>query len=169
MRIKGLFFWVFIISLAFLFSADVYEKRRERMVKLDIAARGVIDKKVLSAMLKVPRHLLVHQSLRDQAYADYPLPIGEGQTISQPYVVAIMTEALKLKSSDRVLEIGTGSGYQAAVLAEIVREVYSIEIRQKLADRTKEVLKNIGYKNIKCKIQNPRSQIPNPKSKNPEP
>jgi len=151
MRKQSLFLLFLFISLGFLFSKDIYEMKREQMVKLDIQGRGISDKKVLSAMLKVPRHLLVHQSLRDQAYADYPLPIGEGQTISQPYVVALMTEALKLKSSDRVLEIGTGSGYQAAVLAEIVKEVYSIEIKQKLAERAKNVLKKAGYNNIKCK------------------
>jgi protein-L-isoaspartate(D-aspartate) O-methyltransferase len=151
MNKKGLFFGLFVISMGFLFTADIYQKRRERMVKLDIKARGIVNREVLSAMRKVPRHVLVHQSLRDQAYADYPLPIGEGQTISQPYVVALMTEALKLKPGDRVLEIGTGSGYQAAVLAEIVREVYSIEIRQKLAERAEKVLKKIGYENIKCK------------------
>lgn len=151
MRKIALFTLFLSIALVFLFSEDSFEKKREQMVRLDIEGRGIMDKKVLSAMLKVPRHLLVHRSLRDQAYADYPLPIGEGQTISQPYVVALMTEALKLKSSDRVLEIGTGSGYQAAVLAEIVQEVYSIEIRQKLAERANSILKKLGYKNIKCK------------------
>lgn len=151
MRKKAWFLLISVFMTVFVFSEENYKQKRERMVRLDIEARGVSDKKVLSAMLKVPRHLLVHQSLRNQAYADYPLPISEGQTISQPYVVAFMTEALKLKPTDRVLEIGTGSGYQAAVLAEIVQEVYSIEIRQKLSDRARNVLKKIGYKNIKCR------------------
>lgn len=121
------------------------------MVENDIKGRGIKDKKVLEVMGKIPRHLLIDEKQRDRAYADYPLPIGEGQTISQPYVVALMTEALKLKSSDRVLEIGTGSGYQAAVLAEIVKEVYTIEIRKSLADMASKRLKDLGYKNVKVK------------------
>ena len=99
----------------------------------------------------IPRHLFVSEALRSRAYRDHPLPIGEGQTISQPYVVAWMTELLNLKASDRVLEIGTGSGYQAAVLAEIAREVYSIEIRKGLKDRASELLSHLGYKNIMIK------------------
>ena len=106
---------------------------------------------VLDAMGKIPRHLFVDDYLKDRAYADHPLPIGEGQTISQPYVVALMTEALKLKPTDRVLEIGTGSGYQAAVLAEIVKEVHTIEIRKSLAEKADKRLKDLGYKNIKVK------------------
>ncbi|HOJ43769.1 MAG TPA: hypothetical protein PK800_06580, partial [Syntrophorhabdaceae bacterium] len=113
-------------------SGDIYDKKREEMVRYDIEARGIRDKKVLSAMLKVKRHLFVDPSLMDKAYNDHPLPIGEGQTISQPYIVALMTEALALKGDERVLEIGTGSGYQAAVLAEIVKEVYTIEINKKI-------------------------------------
>jgi protein-L-isoaspartate(D-aspartate) O-methyltransferase len=106
---------------------------------------------VLEAMKKIPRHLFVDESLKGRAYGDHPLPIGEGQTISQPYVVAWMTEALKLKSSDRVLEIGTGSGYQAAVLAEIVKEVYTIEIKKRLKITASNLLQKLGYKNIKTK------------------
>jgi protein-L-isoaspartate(D-aspartate) O-methyltransferase len=121
------------------------------MVKHDITGRGIKDKKVLEVMGRIPRHLFVDESLRGQAYADHPLPIGEGQTISQPYVVALMTEALRLKPTDRVLEIGTGSGYQAAVLAEIVKEVCTIEIRKSLADMAAGRLKVIGYKNVKVK------------------
>jgi protein-L-isoaspartate(D-aspartate) O-methyltransferase len=102
-------------------------------------------------MGKIPRHLFVDEHLRDQAYADYPLPIGEGQTISQPYIVALMTEALRLRPTDRVLEIGTGSGYQAAVLAEVVKEVYTIEIKKSLADMATKRLKDLGYINIKVK------------------
>ncbi len=121
------------------------------MVEQDIKSRGVRDKTVLDVMLKVPRHLFVAPSLRDRAYADHPLPIAEGQTISQPYVVALMTEALRLKPGDRVLEIGTGSGYQAAVLAELVKEVYTIEIRKTLADSAEHTLGNLGYKNVTVK------------------
>ncbi len=121
------------------------------MVEKDIVGRGIVDQKVITAMLKVPRHMLVDEHLRSKAYNDHPLPIGEGQTISQPYVVAYMTEALMLKPDDRVLEIGTGSGYQAAILAEIVKEVYSVEIRKGLAEKAEKRLKELGYKNIKIK------------------
>jgi protein-L-isoaspartate(D-aspartate) O-methyltransferase len=130
---------------------DSYMQKRQAMVERDIKGRGIRDRKVLDTMLNVPRHLFVDESSRSMAYADHPLPIGEGQTISQPYVVALMTEALKLKSTDRVLEIGTGSAYQAAVLAEIVKEVYTIEIRKGLADRATERLKELGYKNVLVK------------------
>ncbi len=121
------------------------------MVKNDIKGRGINDKRVLDVMEKIPRHLFVAEDMRNRAYADYPLPIGEGQTISQPYVVALMTEALKLKKTDRVLEIGTGSGYQAAVLAEMVKEVYTLEIRKSLADTASKRLKELGYRNVKVK------------------
>jgi protein-L-isoaspartate(D-aspartate) O-methyltransferase len=121
------------------------------MIDNDIRGRGIKDKKVLEVMGTVPRHLFVDENLRNRAYADYPLPIGEGQTISQPYVVALMTEALRLKPADRVLEIGTGSGYQAAVLSEIVKEVYTIEIRKTLSDMAAKRLKAHGYKNVKVK------------------
>lgn len=132
-------------------SEDVYDKKRKLMVEHDLKGRGITDKKVLGVMGKVPRHLFVDEHLRDRAYEDYPLPIGEGQTISQPYVVALMTEALKLKPTDRVLEIGTGSGYQAAVLAEIVKEVYTVEIRKELAEKAEKRLKELGYRNAKVK------------------
>jgi protein-L-isoaspartate(D-aspartate) O-methyltransferase len=122
------------------------------MVAQDIRDRGVKDPVVLEVMGKVPRHMFVDSSYRSRAYEDHPLPIGEGQTISQPYVVALMTEALRLKQSDRVLEIGTGSGYQAAVLAEIVKEVYSIEIRKPLAVRAERTLVDLGYRNVKVKF-----------------
>jgi protein-L-isoaspartate(D-aspartate) O-methyltransferase len=122
------------------------------MVASQIIDRGVADPAVLQAMRKVPRHLFVPVSYRASAYADHPLPIGEGQTISQPYIVAFMTEALGLKPGDRVLEIGTGSGYQAAVLAEIVREVYSIEIVESLGKRAEQTLNGLGYTNIHIKI-----------------
>lgn len=142
---------IFIIAVFSSYAEDIYEKRRLLMVERDIKARGVRDVKVLEVMKKVPRHLFVDDSLRNQAYDDHPLPIGEGQTISQPYVVALMTEALRLKSSDRVLEIGTGSGYQAAVLAEIVREVYTIEIRKGLAEKAEKRLRELGYRNVRVK------------------
>lgn len=122
------------------------------MVESQIILRGIKDKKVIEAMLKVERHLFVPQDLRDFAYEDRPLPIGEGQTISQPYIVALMTEVLNLKPTDKVLEIGTGSGYQAAILAEIAKEVYTIEIIESLGKRAEKLLKELGYKNIKVKI-----------------
>lgn len=125
--------------------------QRKRMVNEQIIGRGIKDKRVLDVMSNIPRHLFIDQSLKSRAYGDHPLPIDEGQTISQPYVVAMMTEALNLKSTDRVLEIGTGSGYQAAVLAEIVKEVYSIEIKEVLSKRAGELLNRLGYKYIKTK------------------
>jgi protein-L-isoaspartate(D-aspartate) O-methyltransferase len=131
---------------------DLYRLARERMVETQIKARGIKDERVLKAMLKVPRHLFVDEALRDQAYGDFPLPIGEGQTISQPYIVALMTEALELKGNERVLEIGTGSGYQTAILAELVLWVYTIERFPTLLERAKKVLKELGYKNISFKL-----------------
>ncbi len=144
-----------ILSVAFLPSpapsGSGFDDDRRLMVERDIKARGVSDKKTLEAMQRVPRHLFVEERLRKRAYGDHPLPIGEGQTISQPYVVALMTEALKLRPGDRVLEIGTGSGYQAAVLSELVKEVYTIEIRKGLADDAAERLDRLGYKNVMVK------------------
>src|SRR5574340_649143 len=127
---------------------DEFARARQRMVEQDIRGRGVQDPAVLGALSRVPRHRYVPKDLQSRAYGDHPLPIGEGQTISQPFVVALMTEALKLKPGDRVLEIGTGSGYQAAVLAEIVSEVYTIEIRKGLAEKSEKLLGKLGYKNI---------------------
>lgn len=128
-----------------------YNKLRERMVSRQIEARGVSDSNVLNAMLIVPRHLFVPEKDRSESYDDTPLPIGAGQTISQPYIVAFMTEALKIKPSDKILEIGTGSGYQAAVLCELAGEVFSIEIIPELADRAKETLESLGYRNFRIK------------------
>jgi len=147
---------IFVVMTFFLFSVaasekDEYRVKRLKMIEYDIRGRGIRDKRVLDAMSEIERHLFVDDSYAKSAYADHPLPIGEDQTISQPYVVALMTEALKLKPTDRVLEIGTGSGYQAAVLAEIVSEVYSIEIRKKLAEKSEKLLKKLGYKNIQVK------------------
>lgn len=132
-----------------LFAAEDFAVTRQKMIGRDIKGRGVKDPKVLNAMSRIARERFVDRGIAGQAYEDHPLPIGEGQTISQPYVVALMTEALKLKPSDRVLEIGTGSGYQAAVLAEIVSEVYTIEIRKRLAEKAERLLRDLGYRNIK--------------------
>jgi protein-L-isoaspartate(D-aspartate) O-methyltransferase len=131
--------------------ADEFARDRARMVRKDLKGRGIKDKKVLEVMGSVPRHLFVEGRIKSKAYADHPLPIGEGQTISQPYVVALMTELLRLKPGERALEIGTGSGYQAAVLAEITEEVYTIEIRVGLARKARERLKQLGYEKIKVK------------------
>lgn len=127
---------------------DEYSFTREKMVSDQIVRRGVSDKLTLTAMRKVPRHLFVPDEMKPQAYEDRPLPIGEDQTISQPYIVALMTELLGLKGGEKVLEIGTGSGYQAAVLAEIAKEVYTIEIIESLANSADQRLKGMGYKNI---------------------
>ena len=130
---------------------DVFAAKRQRMVQNQIRDRGISDEKVLEAMMKVERHLFVPGELRRLSYEDTPLPIGYGQTISQPYIVAYMTEAAQLDAEDRVLEIGTGSGYQAAVLAEIVKDVYTIEILEPLADSARHRLETMGYENIKVK------------------
>ena len=128
-----------------------YETERKRMVDVDLRGRDIVDLRVLNAMLKVPRHEFVTEEYRNQAYADYPLPIGNNQTISQPYIVALMTQSARLQPEDRVLEIGTGSGYQAAVLAELVKEVYTIEIVEDLANNSRSELERLGYDNVKVK------------------
>lgn len=125
-----------------------YAAQRAEMVDRQIAARGVTNERVLAAVRKVPRHLFVPDSEKRNAYRDTPLPIGEGQTISQPYIVALMSELARPDESDRVLEIGTGSGYQAAVLAEIVQHVYTIEIEPTLAQQAASVLQKSGYRNV---------------------
>jgi len=125
-----------------------FRAQRESMVETQIKARGITDERVLTAMNKVPRHRFVPEAMRKYAYNDEPLPIGKGQTISQPYIVAYMTEVLELTDKDRVLEIGTGSGYQAAVLAEIAQEVYTVEIVEELAQKAQDILKEEGYHNI---------------------
>lgn len=127
---------------------DSYKAMREQMVKNQIEARGITDPEILRSMRKVPRHLLVPEDQREYAYEDRPLPIGEGQTISQPYIVAYMTDLIAPKKYMKVLEIGTGSGYQAAVLAEMVEEVYTIEIVENLGKGAKKDLDNLGYTNI---------------------
>lgn len=150
---------IFLIILIFLFCGkakiksndDNYAPNREQMVREQIEARGVTDQRVLAAMRKVPRHLFIPADLRNDAYSDYPLPIGEGQTISQPYIVARMTELMQLKGNEKVLEIGTGSGYQAAVLALLAKEVYSIEIVKPLAELAGKRLNDLGYNNVTVK------------------
>ncbi len=131
---------------------DHFRIARQRMVENQIAARGIHDKRVLEAMKKVPRHLFVDEALRDQAYGDFPLPIGSGQTISQPYIVARMTEELGLKGNEKVLEIGTGSGYQTAILAELARQVFSVERIPALLQRARQVLDSLGYHNVMIKL-----------------
>jgi protein-L-isoaspartate(D-aspartate) O-methyltransferase len=146
--------WKVLIAILFIMQfpesnqADKYSGQREKMVERQIAARGVTDYSTLRAMKKVPRHFFVPEEFRDEAYGDFPLPIGRGQTISQPYIVAYMTEAAKPSSKSRVLEIGTGSGYQAAVLAEIVDSVFTIEIVEELAEESSQRLRQLGYSNI---------------------
>lgn len=130
-------------------TVDDRKQERLSMVAHQIKARGVKDERVLEAMRTVPRHIFVPPSHQDQAYEDHPLPIGEGQTISQPYIVAVMSEAMELTGKEKVLEVGTGSGYQAAVLSHLCKEVHTIEIVEPLAKRSKEVLKEHGYDNVK--------------------
>lgn len=128
-----------------------FKVMRDKMVETQIKARGVKDPRVLSALLKVERHRFVPEEYLNSAYSDQPLPIGEGQTISQPYIVALMTELLELKGDEKVLEIGTGSGYQAAILAELAKEVYTIEIIESLASSANNRLLKLGYRNVKVK------------------
>jgi len=163
MEIKQWPFWLCWLLTAFLagcaegqensgpISQGDYAAFREKMVAAQIKARGVRDPRVLKAMRKVERHRFVPPELQKTAYQDHPLPIGEGQTISQPYIVAFMTELLEVGGEDRVLEIGTGSGYQAAVLAELVKEVYTIEIVPSLASSAKQRLRELGHRNIQVK------------------
>jgi protein-L-isoaspartate(D-aspartate) O-methyltransferase len=131
---------------------DQYEEKRQKMVKNQIMLRGVKDEKVLNAMRKVPRHLFVPSSSRSDAYGDYPLSIGYGQTISQPYIVAFMTEALQLSGNERVLEVGTGSGYQAAILGEICDSVFTIEIVEPLGNSASKLLEELGYDNVSVRV-----------------
>ena len=131
--------------------SDEHYALRDRMIRQQILGRGLKSKEVIEAFYRVPRHYFTGDALPDQAYGDHPLPIGDGQTISQPYIVALMTDALNLASSERVLEIGTGSGYQAAILAELVKEVYTIERIAKLQEKAREALESLGYNNISYK------------------
>ncbi len=125
-----------------------YEELRQEMVETQLIPRGISDKRVLEIFRKVPRHLFVPENIRASAYDDCALPIGEGQTISQPYMVAIMTEKLNLKGEERVLEIGTGSGYQAAILAELCQQVYTVERVETLSKRAEQKVKEAGYTNV---------------------
>jgi protein-L-isoaspartate(D-aspartate) O-methyltransferase len=129
-----------------------HQELRENMVKTQLIPRGIIDERVLSAMKKVPRHLFVDESMQHRAYDDCALSIGEGQTISQPYMVAVMTELLELKGDEKVLEIGAGSGYQAAILAELSKSVYTVERVHTLAAHTEERLRSLGYTNVHIKV-----------------
>ncbi len=129
-----------------------FEKKRRLMVENQIVRRGVTDERVIQAMLKVPRHLFLEEAVWESAYGDFPLPIGEGQTISQPYMVAVMTEKLELDKDSCVLEIGTGSGYQTAILAEICGRVFTIERIAALEKRARKKLEELGYTNIAFKI-----------------
>lgn len=146
---KGLFFIPLILVLAV--QTDKYVSERDRMVRQQIAARGIKNKAVIEAMRKVPRHLFVPLNMENVAYEDRPLPIGYDQTISQPYIVALMTETVKPAKGKKALEIGTGSGYQAAVLAEVVDTVYTIEIVPELAKQSASLFKKLDYKNIVSK------------------
>jgi protein-L-isoaspartate(D-aspartate) O-methyltransferase len=131
-----------------------WEVRRVRMVDEQLRGRDIHSPRVLEAMRAVPRHLFVPEAMRERAYDDSPLPIGLGQTISQPYIVAFMTQALDVQAGHRVLEIGTGSGYQAAVLAELTNEVYSIEVLPELADRARATLAELGYRQVRLRTGN---------------
>ena len=132
--------------------STAFERDRTRMVDEQIVRRGLADERVLAAMRRVPRHLFVDEALRDRAYGDHALPIGEEQTISQPYIVALMTSLLQLTGQEKVLEIGTGSGYQTAVLAEIARRVCSIERLPRLGQRARAVLDGLGYSNVWIRV-----------------
>lgn len=125
-----------------------YSSKRQKMVDLQLIPRGIKDSRVLAAMKKVPRHLFLDEALWPEAYEDHPVPIGEKQTISQPYIVAVMTEALNLTGKEKILEIGTGSGYQAAVLAELAEQVFSIERLPSIAKRARRILDDLKYSNI---------------------
>jgi len=131
---------------------DRYAKQRKKMVDSQIRSRGIRDERILRAMEKIPRHLFVDEGLIDQAYNDNPLPIGEKQTISQPYIVALMTEALELKGREKVLELGTGSGYQAAILAELTDRVFTVERIAALAQRARKLLEALNYYNVVIRV-----------------
>ncbi len=131
---------------------DAYETSRARMVEEQLAHRGITDERVLASMRRVPRHLFVEEPLRDRAHGDHPLPIGEEQTISQPYIVGLMTQLLELRGQEKILEVGTGSGYQTAVLAELARRVCSIERLPRLAERARSLLEQLGYDNVWVRV-----------------
>jgi protein-L-isoaspartate(D-aspartate) O-methyltransferase len=132
----------------------IFSEERRTMIERDISRRGIKDQRVLRVMATLPRHLFVPEEMRSSAYQDRPLPIGAGQTISQPYIVALMTELLELKGHEKVLEIGTGSGYQTAVLAALAEKVFSVEIIAELSARAEKTLKQLGIKNVKLTVDN---------------
>lgn len=138
-------------SFSFYKEETSYSRLREEMVRYQLAARDITDKRVLAAMAAVPRHLFANSALRHLAYADHPLPIGDGQTISQPYIVALMTQLLELKEGEKILEIGTGSGYQAAVLAHLTDKVFTIEIVESLARKAIQTLRELDYEQVQVK------------------
>jgi len=148
----AVFFSIYFFKKREALEGDVYKVAREEMVATQIESRGIKDEKVIEAMRRVPRHKFVPPGLESSAYEDRPLPIGCGQTISQPYIVALMTQLLELCGEDKVLEVGTGSGYQAAILSEIASEVYTIEIFEELGVSATERLKNLGYYKVKVKV-----------------
>ena len=159
MRPKSRMYMIIVFALVMLAGVITYaqadwDAMRQQMVNAQVRARDVQSPAVLQAMTRVPRHLFVPEPLRLHAYEDRPLPIGHGQTISQPYIVGYMTEVLQLEPAHKVLEIGTGSGYQAAVLAEIARQVYSVEIVPELADRARRALAQTGYRNVEVRSGN---------------
>ncbi len=151
---KILLFFIILSFVSIPFIAEPVEdpnqnkRSRENMVFTQIKMRGISDKNVLAAMSEVPRHLFVPKRFSSNAYSDGPLPIGQGQTISQPYIIALMTESLNLKGDERVLEVGTGSGYQAAILAKIVKEVYTVEIKERLYKKANNLLKSLNFNNV---------------------
>jgi protein-L-isoaspartate(D-aspartate) O-methyltransferase len=157
---KKLFVFLTPISLLFFFALSLghsaedpkFFNARKRMVEKDLRGRDITDHKVLEVMGRIPRHLFVNPSLQSQAYTDHPLPIGEGQTISQPYIVALMTQWAEVKAGDKVLEIGTGSGYQAAVLAELADQVFTIELVPELGRTAAAALKDAGYARVHTRI-----------------
>ena len=141
-------------------TSDPFETQRLAMVQTQLAARGISDPRVLEAMRRVPRHRFVPETVRHEAYEDHPLPILENQTISQPYMVAVMSQILRLRGDERVLEIGTGSGYQTAVLCELAAQVYSIEYYQRLADGAAAVLDELGYDNVEIHVGDGSQGLP---------
>lgn len=152
-RCFGLIVCLIIFILPVMVRGGDFTAQRREMVRTQIVGRGVTDPAVLAAMERVPRHLFVAASLQAEAYEDRPLPIGYGQTISQPYIVAFMTELIRPKRHHKVLEIGTGSGYQAAVLAEIVRRVLTMEIIPELGNQARERLKRLGYERVSVRVE----------------
>jgi protein-L-isoaspartate(D-aspartate) O-methyltransferase len=150
---KYFFTAIFVVGFGLVLNSDEdrYTQKRNEMVQRQLASRDITEQKVLDAMKRVPRHLFVDPRYRSQAYADHPLPIDEGQTISQPYIVALMTQYIDIKKGEKVLEVGTGSGYQAAVLAHLTEEVYSIEIKENLAKKASSTLKDLDYGLVRVK------------------